>query len=143
MPISEDRLKKRLAIREEQAANKDFLAVKLREKIRLGWLPKTAEELAGVLRIVSEHAKHVGYVEECKEILEKLSEGNPMTMEKYGVQCNGDHGITKDYMEKKASGDTVCRHCGARFASVQVKDGVSMEDKKAAPKDSIEKMLGI
>ena len=145
MPISEDRLKKRLAIREEQAANKDFLAVKLREKIKAGWLPQSKDELAGILRVVAEHAKHVGYVEECKEILEKLSEGNPMAMEKYGVQCSGDHGITKDYMEKKASGEVVCRHCGARFADVQVKDGMSMEDKKAqaAPKDSIERMLGI
>lgn len=143
MTISEDRLKKRLAIREEQAANKDFLAVKIRERIKAGWIPQTREELAGVLRIVSEHAKHVGYVEECKEILEKMSEENPMTIEKYGVQCGGNHGITKDYMEKKASGEIVCRHCGARFADVQVKDGVSMEDKKAAPKDTIEKMLNM
>lgn len=144
MPISEDRIKRRLAIREQQAADKDFLAVKLREKIKAGYIPQTREELAGVLRIVSEHAKHVGYAEECKEILEKLSEGQPM-MEKYGVECKGDHGITKPHMEKKASGEVVCRHCGARFADVQVKDGMSVEDKKAqaAPKDTIEKMLGI
>lgn len=145
MPISEERLKKRLAIREQQAADKDVLAVKLREKIKAGYIPQTKEEFAGVLRIVAEHAKHVGYAEECKEILEKMSEGQPMTMEKYGVECQGDHGITKPHMEKKASGEVVCRHCGARFADVQVKDGMSVEDKKAqtAPKDSIEKMLGI
>lgn len=145
MPISEDRLKKRLAIREEQAASRDFLAAKLRDKIRAGYLPKTAEELAGILKVVSEHAKHVGYAEECKEILEKLSEGQPMAMEKYGVECGGDHGITKPHMEKKASGEVVCRHCGARFADVQVKDGAAIKDEgtKPAPKDTIEKMLGI
>lgn len=145
VPISEDRLRKRLAIREEQAAARDILATKLREKVKAGYCPQTTQEFAGILRMVSDHAKHVGYAEECKDILEKLSEEKPMTIEKYGVECGGDHGITKPHMEKKASGEVVCRHCGARFADVQVKDGAALKDEgtKPAPKDSIEKMLGI
>ena len=145
MPISEKRLKMRLSIREEQLRDKEILALKLRDKVKGGYLPKTSKELADILKMVHEHAKAVGCAEECKEILEKLSEENPMPMEKYGVECSGNHSLTQPYMEKQASGDVVCRHCGAKFATVQVKDGVGLKDKsgEVPPKDSIERMMNI
>jgi len=101
MPIiKEDRLKKRLEIRKEQVELKDVILCKLRDKIKNGYIPKNAKEFADVLRIVSEYQKLVGAMEECQEILEKLTEEVPMTMEKFGVECQGDHGAGKDYMVK-------------------------------------------
>lgn len=145
MPIGEDRLKKRIEIREQQVGDKDVLMCKLRAKIQAGYLPKTAEEFAGILKMVADHAKHVGFVEECKEILEKLSEEKPMTIEKLGVECNGDHSPAKGYMEKKASGDIQCRHCGAKFADLQIAEKATVKDEvKQAKKDSrdaIDKMM--
>lgn len=145
--IQETRLKMRLAIRQDQASAKDAIMAKLRQKIQAGYLPKTSEEFAGILKLVTEYAKSVGYAEECQEILEKLSEETPMTMEKLGVECKGDHGLAKPYMEKTASGDVSCRFCGAKFTGVAVQDGLGMKDKVGGnPKEikgSIEKMLNM
>jgi len=144
--ISEDRLRKRLEIREYQAGSLDALMCKLREKIKLGFLPKNAEEFAGILKMVSDHAKAAGCVEECKDILAKLSEEKPM-MEKVGVECNGDHSPAKGYMEKKASGDIQCRFCGAKFADLNVADKTTVKEEtkqaKKDGKDAIEKMLNM
>lgn len=147
MPISEDRIKKRLEIREHQVESLDALMCKLRAKIQTGFLPKTAEEFAGILKMVSDYAKATGYVEECKDILAKLSEEKPMTIEKLGVECNGDHSPAKGYMEKKASGDIQCRFCGAKFADLQVADKTTVKEQvkqaKSDGKDAIEKMLNL
>jgi len=147
MPIPEERLKIRLGIRKDQAAAKDVIMAKLRDKIQKGYLPKDGRELADVLKLVHDYGKSVGHVEECQEILEKLSEGTPMTMEKFGVECKGDHKPTLPHMEKKASGDIVCRHCGAKFADLNIAEKVSVKDEvkqgKKDAKDSIEKMLNI
>lgn len=144
--ISEDRLRKRLEVREHQAGNLDGLMCKLREKIKTGFLPKTAEEFAGILKMVSDHAKSAGCAEECKDILDKLSEEKPM-MEKVGVECNGDHSPAKGYMEKKASGDIQCRFCGAKFADLNVADKTTVKEEskqaKKDGKDAIEKMLNM
>lgn len=146
MPIQEDRLKKRLEIRASQVADKDVLMVKLREKIKGGFLPSTPEQFADILKMVSEYGRHLGYVEECREILEKLSEEGP-AMEKYGVECKGDHNPSKGYMEKKAGGDVVCRHCGARFGEVHLHEKQAIREDvrqaKADAKGSIEKMLNM
>lgn len=95
---------------------------------------------------MADYYKKVGRYEECQEILEKLSEEKPMTMEKLGVECNGDHSPSKGYMEKKASGDIQCHHCGASFADLNVTDKTSMKDQtkqaKADAKGAVEKMLG-
>jgi hypothetical protein len=147
MPISEDRLKKRLEIRRGQASAKDNLMAKLREKIMAGYIPKDAKEFADVLRMVADHAKHVGYEEECKDILEKLSEEKPMPIEKVGVECSGDHSPAKGYMEKKASGDIQCRFCGAKFADLNVQEKTTIKDEikqaKGDGRDAIEKMLNM
>lgn len=148
MPISEKRVQMRLDIRKEQVEAKDILMCKLREKIHRGYVPGTKEEFAGVLGLVAEHAKLVGGMDECKEILEKLSEDKPMTMEKLGVECNGDHNPTLEYMEKKASGEVQCRHCGTKFASVVVNDEVKMADKTSAgkpqeKKGDVERMFNV
>lgn len=134
MPISEKRIKMRLEIRTEQVQAKDIVMCKLLEKIRKGYVPKTKEEFAGVLGLVAAHAKLVGGMEECQEILEKLSEEKPMTMEKFGVECNNDHNPTHKYMEKKASGKVQCRHCGRSFDSLAVDDDVKMTEKTSAGK---------
>ena len=148
MPISEKRVHARLEIRKEQVEAKDILMCKLRDKVQKGYLPKTTDEFAGVLRLVAEYEKLVGGMEECQEILEKLSEGKPVTMEKFGVECNGDHDPKHSYMEKKASGEVQCRHCGQKFASVVVNDGMKVED-KATPgkpqekKGDVERMFNV
>jgi hypothetical protein len=147
MPISEDRLRKRVEIRRDQAAAKDVLMAKLRAKIQAGYIPKDAKEFSDVLRLVTDYAKHVGYEEECKDILSKLSEEKPMTIEKVGVECSGDHSPAKGYMEKKASGDIQCRFCGAKFADLGVSEKVTVKDEvkqaKSDGRDAIEKMLNM
>jgi hypothetical protein len=147
MPVREERLKLRLAIRKEQLVPKDIVMTKLRDKITKGYLPTTPKELADLLKMVHEYGKSVGQLEECQEILEKLVEGTPMTMEKLGVECKGDHKPTNAYMEKKASGEVTCRHCGAKFADLHIAERVSMKEEvkqgKKDAQDSIEKMLNI
>lgn len=145
--IQETRIKKRLEIRKEQMEATDILMCKLREEIKRGFVPITPKQFADILKMVSDHAKKVGQYEECKEILEKLSEDKPMTMEKTGVECSGNHALTNTYMEKKASGDIQCRHCGAKFADLNVADKTSVDDQAkqatASAKGAVEKMLGI
>jgi hypothetical protein len=138
----------RLDIRKEQVEAKDILMCKLRDKIQKGYVPTTKEEFAGVLRLVAEHAKLVGGMEECQEILEKLSEGKPVTMEKFGVECNNDHDPKHPYMEKKASGKVQCRHCGTSFDSVAVADGVKLSakvtpGKPQEKKGDVERMFNV
>lgn len=146
MPIDERRVKIRLDIRTDQMQARETLMMKLRAKIQAGYLPATSAELADVLHLVTEYGKHVGRAEECKEILEKLSEEKLMVMEKLGVQCQGDHSPSKDYMVKTAS-DFVCRHCGSKFADLQIHDEVAMKAKLGGPtqdmKGAVEKMLNI
>lgn len=148
MPISEERVKMRLEIRREQVEAKDVLMCKLRDKIKNGYVPTKPEEFAGVLRLVSEYEKLVGGMEECQEILGKLSEEKPMTMEKFGVECNNEHNPTAPHMEKKASGEVQCRHCGKKFASINVDDGAELKDSvstspKKPTKGDMERMFNM
>ena len=116
----------------------------LRDKVRKGYCPKTAQEFADILNEVTQYAKAVGREEECKEILEKLSENVPM--EKLGVECQGNHNPTQGYMEKQASGDLRCRFCGQTFTAVHIHEKLSMTDQakkaKTDAKGAVEKMLG-
>lgn len=145
--IQETRLQKRLEIRKEQMEAKDVLMCKLRAEIKRGFIPVSPQQFADILKMVSDHSKKVGQYEECKEILEKLSEENPMAMEKVGVECSGNHAPTNSYMEKKASGEVQCRHCGAKFADLNIADKTSMTEQmkqsKADAKGAVEKMLGM
>lgn len=158
MPISEDRLKKRLTIREDLAAAKDGLMVKLREKIKAGYLPKDAKEFSDVLKMAMDYGKDIGRAEEVKEILEKLSEENPQPlpkplegahamMEKVGVECKNDHNPAQPHMVKQASGDTRCIHCGANFGNVAIQDKTAVQDAtKTATKQaksSVAQMFGV
>jgi hypothetical protein len=143
MPIQEHRLKMRHDIRMEQVQAKEIPVLKLRQKLTSGWMPSTKEELADILKMVHDHAKHLGYAEECKEIMEKLSEEAPMTMEKYGVECRNDHDPAKPYMEKLASGDVKCKHCGKKFGTVTVEDKVGVKDEVKGQKGTIERMLNM
>jgi uncharacterized Zn-finger protein len=139
-------LKKRLEIRKEQMEASEVLMTKLRAEIQKGWIPKTAQEFAGVLKLVQDYGKKVGYHEETKDILEKIGEVKPM-MEKVGVECQNNHQPTQSYMEKKASGDIQCKYCGAKFGDIQVKDGVTIKDQiksaKSDAKGAVEKMFGM
>jgi hypothetical protein len=145
--IQEARLEERLRIRKEQMEAGEILMCKLRAEVQRGFVPTDKKQFADILKMVTDYAKRVGYYEECKDILEKLSEEKPMGMEKLGVECNGDHKLTNAYMEKKASGDIQCRHCGARFGDLNVSDKTSMTEQtkqaKADAKGAVEKMLGI
>lgn len=147
MPISEERLRTRLGIRKDQLAARDVVMCKLRDKIQKGHLPSTPKELADLLKMAHEYGRLAGQVDECQEILEKLSEGVPMTMEKFGVECKGDHHPKLAHMEKRAGGDVVCRHCGAKFADLHVAEKVAVEDKvggaRKDAKDSVERMLNM
>ncbi len=121
---------------------------KLRDKIKKGYVPSKPEEFAGVLRLVSEYEKLVGGMEECQEILDKLSEEKPMTMEKFGVECNNEHNPTSPHMEKKASGEVQCRHCGKKFSSINVADETKLDEKvgtepKKPTKGDVEKMFNM
>jgi hypothetical protein len=158
MPISEERLLKRKQIREDISAAKDGLMVKLREKIQKGFLPKDAKEFADILKLAVDYGKDVGRAEEVKDILETLSEANPQPlpkplegahamMEKVGVQCMGNHQPTQTYMEKQASGDVKCVHCGQTFGHLTVQDKTGVQDatKMATKqaKSSIADMFGV
>ena len=145
--IQEERLKKRLEIRKEQMESGEVLMTKLRHEIKAGFVPQSAKQFADILKMVADYEKKVGCYEECKEILEKLSEEKPMTMEKLGVECQGNHLPTQPHMEKKASGDVQCKFCGAKFADVHVSDTASMKDQvkqsKADAKGAVERMLNM
>lgn len=150
-------------IRKEQVEAKDVLMAKLRDKIVRGFVPESPQQFADILKFAAEYYKLVGALEECDEILAKLAEADPpvpivlpeilaekkesiMAMEKLGVECNADHNPAKAYMEKQASGDLKCRHCGQRFAPVEIQEKVGMQESIAKPqakKDAIDKMLGL
>jgi uncharacterized Zn-finger protein len=145
--IQETRLEKRLLIRKEQMEAGEILMVKLRAEVQRGFVPTDKKQFADILKMVSDYYKRVGCYEECKDILEKLSEEKPMAMEKVGVECNGNHAPTNSYMEKKASGEVQCRHCGAKFADLNISDKASMAEQtkqsRSDAKGAVEKMLGI
>jgi ribosomal protein L34E len=144
--IQETRLKKRLEIRKEQMETGEHLMLKLRNDVAAGFVPTDKKQFADILKMVTDYAKRVGHYEECKDILEKLSEEKPMGMEKVGVECNGNHAPTNTYMEKKASGEVQCRHCGARFGDLNIADKASMSEQtkqaKTEAKGAVEQMLG-
>lgn len=151
MPISENRLKARLEIRKDQVEQRDVMMCKLRNKIQKGYVPTSPKEFASVLQMVSDYQKHVGCMEECQDILKKLvqpvpevpqpakaAKEEPMTMEKYGVECQKNHDLNQPYMEKTASGDAViCKHCGARLDLVKVSDEVNMTAKTGSEKPKV------
>lgn len=144
-------LKKRLEIRKDQMKAPEVLMTKIRADIMAGWLPRTAQELGDLLKIVHSYGRKVGVYEECKDIMEKTAataapEEKPMTMEKVGVQCGGNHMPDSGNLDKKASGDMQCRYCGMKFADARVSDTMSVKESAQAKKDargSVEKMLGM
>lgn len=142
--IKEGRLKARVEIRKHFVEAKDPLMCKLRDKVTKGYIPSTTEELSGILKLVHEYAEEVGRYNECVEILEKLSEGDAMAMEKYGVLCNGVHDPSKDYMVKTGS-DLACKHCGKKLAGIEIQERVGLTEtmKPPAPKDTIERMMNL
>ncbi len=144
-------LAKRLEIRKDQMTAPEALMTKIRADIQAGWLPRTSKELGDLLKLVHTYGKKVGMYEECKDIKDKMGSSEPkeagVTMEKLGVQCNGNHLPDGGNLDKKASGDLQCRYCGAKFAAVHTADSFAMKDqvKKAGTdaKGAVEKMLGI
>lgn len=122
-------LKKRTDIRRDEMQALEPMMTKLRADIQKGYCPQTPKEFADWLSLAVKYGKKVGTHEECKDILEKTGgklEAQPM-MEKTGVECQGKHLPDEGNMVKIGS-DLKCRHCGQKFAAVEVQDKAGMKD---------------